>query len=455
MFAALLSAYLLTEHQADYVALNKLHSLRIKVVDFIGFLSITILWHITFKNLKLYRSRRLDSGRNEWRDLIKATTIGTSIITLVGVIIKNTFTTPLFIIFFWGLSTLFILFFRTTLRYLLKKVRIHGRNLRFVLIVGTNQRAYDYAGMLEEKKEMGYRVIGYLDENIHLPAGELNLIGTIKDLPSILKSHIVDEVVITLPVKSYYQEIQKIIQQAEEQGIIIRHLSDIFDTKMAHPSTEQFGNFTVLTMIPSAQEGWRYIAKRAIDIALGTALVIVTSPLMAIAAIAIKLSAPGPVLFTQYRVGYNKRIFNLFKFRTMLVGAEELQGELEEQNEMDGPVFKIKDDPRIFKAGRWLRKWSVDELPQLFNVINGDMSLVGPRPLPVRDYNGFHKNWQRRRFSVMPGITCTWQISGRNNISFENWMKMDMEYIDNWKLSRDFKILIKTIPAVIKRKGAA
>lgn len=455
LFAALFSAFWLSAHQADYVALNKLLSLRIRVIDFIGFLSITILWHITFKNFQLYRSRRLDSGHDEWKDLLKATGIGTAIITLASFIIKNTLTTPQFVIFFWGLSTLFTLFFRKAMRYILKKVRVHGRNLRFVLIIGTNQKAYDYADMLEKKKELGYRVIGYLDENIHLPTEEVNLIGTIKDLPSILKNHIVDEVVITLPVKSYYEEIQKIVQKAEEQGIIIRHLSHIFDTKVAHPSTEQFGNFTVLTMIPSAQEGWRYMAKRAIDIALGSVLIIATLPLIAIAAIAIKLSSPGPVLFTQDRVGYNKRIFNLFKFRTMVVGAEKLQGGLEEQNEMDGPVFKIKNDPRVTTVGRWLRKWSVDELPQLFNVINGDMSLVGPRPLPVRDYNGFDKDWQRRRFSVLPGITCTWQINGRNDIFFEDWMKMDMEYIDNWKLSRDLKILFKTIPAVIRGRGAA
>ncbi|MDO9027331.1 MAG: sugar transferase [Candidatus Roizmanbacteria bacterium] len=455
MFAAMFSAFWLSVHQADYVTLNKFLSLRIRVIDFIGFLVIIISWHITFNNFQLYRSRRLDSGHNEWKDLLKATGIGTAIITLVSFITKNTFTTPLFIIFFWGLITIFTLFFRKAMRYILKKVRVHGRNLRFVLIVGTNQRAYDYADMLEKKKELGYRVIGYLDENIHLPTEEVTLIGTIKDLPSILKNHIVDEVVITLPVKSYYEEIQKIVQKAEEQGIIVRHLSHIFDTKVAQPITEKFGNFTVLTMTPSSQEGWRYMVKRTIDIVLGSALIIATSPLMAVAAIAIKLSSPGPVLFTQDRVGYNKRIFNLFKFRTMVVGAEKLQGELKEQNEMDGPVFKIKNDPRISTVGRWLRKWSIDELPQLFNVIKGDMSLVGPRPLPVRDYSGFRKDWQRRRFSVLPGITCTWQINGRNDISFEDWMKMDMEYIDNWKLSRDLKILFKTIPAVIKGKGAA
>lgn len=450
------SAFWLSAHQADQVTLNKFLSLRIRVIDFISFLVIIFLWHITFNNFHLYRSRRLDSGHDEWKDLLKATSIGTAILTLVSFIVKNTLVTLQFVIFFWGLSTIFTLFFRKTMRYILKKVRVHGRNLRFVLIVGTNQKAYDYADMLEKKKELGYRVIGYLDENIHLPAEEINLIGTIKNFSSILKNHIVDEVVISLPVKSYYEEIQEIVQKAEEQGIIIRHLSHIFDTKVAQPSTEKFGDFTVLTVIPSAaQEGSRYMAKRTIDITLGSVLIIATSPLMAIAAIAIKLSSRGPALFTQDRVGYNKRIFNLFKFRTMMVGAEKLQGELEEQNEMDGPVFKIKNDPRVSAVGRWLRKWSIDELPQLFNVINGDMSLVGPRPLPVRDYNGFDKDWQRRRFSVLPGITCTWQISGRNNIPFEDWMKMDMEYIDNWKLSSDLKILLKTIPAVIKGKGAA
>jgi lipopolysaccharide/colanic/teichoic acid biosynthesis glycosyltransferase len=169
----------------------------------------------------------------------------------------------------------------------------------------------------------------------------------------------------------------------------------------------------------------------------------------------IKLTSPGPVLFVQERVGLGKRRFRLYKFRTMIQGAEKKLAEVEHLNEMSGPVFKIKNDPRITKIGKFLRKTSIDELPQLINVLKGDMSLVGPRPLPVRDYNGFDQDWQRRRFSVRPGITCLWQVTGRSNVSFDKWMKLDMEYIDNWSLILDFKILILTIPAVLRGSGAA
>jgi lipopolysaccharide/colanic/teichoic acid biosynthesis glycosyltransferase len=179
------------------------------------------------------------------------------------------------------------------------------------------------------------------------------------------------------------------------------------------------------------------------------------APLFVLVAVLIKLDSHGPALFAQSRVGLNKRRFPMYKFRTMVVNAEKLQAQLESRNEVSGPVFKIKDDPRITRVGRFLRKTSIDELPQLFNVLKGDMSLVGPRPLPVRDYEGFDQDWQRRRFSVRPGVTCLWQISGRSSIGFNDWMDLDMRYIDHWSLWLDVKILARTIPAVMKGSGAA
>ena len=208
-------------------------------------------------------------------------------------------------------------------------------------------------------------------------------------------------------------------------------------------------------MTSKPREDMSFVAKRALDIVVGSVLLVLTLPVMAVAAIAIKLTSRGPVLFVHSRVGYNKRIFQLYKFRTMVANAERVQEELECLNEMDGPVFKIKNDPRVTKLGRWLRKTSIDELPQLYNIVRGDMSLVGPRPLPVRDYNGFKKDWQRRRFSVRPGLTCLWQVNGRNHTSFEDWMKLDMHYIDNWSLLGDMKILVQTIPVVMNGKGAS
>jgi lipopolysaccharide/colanic/teichoic acid biosynthesis glycosyltransferase len=184
-------------------------------------------------------------------------------------------------------------------------------------------------------------------------------------------------------------------------------------------------------------------------------VILLLSPTFILAAIAIKLTSPGPIFFLQERMGLNKRRVKVFKFRTMVPDAEKLMASIETQNEMSGPVFKIRNDPRITPIGKFLRRSSIDELPQLLNVLKGDMSLVGPRPLPVRDYEGFNEDWQRRRFSVKPGITCLWQVNGRSGLTFDQWMLLDLQYMDEWSLWLDLKILARTVPAVLKGIGAA
>jgi exopolysaccharide biosynthesis polyprenyl glycosylphosphotransferase len=201
-------------------------------------------------------------------------------------------------------------------------------------------------------------------------------------------------------------------------------------------------------------EGWRTDAKRSFDILVSAVLLIVLLPLLLAIAALIKLSSPGPVFFKQNRVGLGKRRFKMFKFRTMVADAEQQLRKLEHLNEVSGPVFKLKNDPRITPLGKFLRKTSLDELPQLINVLTGEMSLVGPRPLPVRDYEGFNQDWQRRRFSVRPGLTCLWQIAGRSSIPFEKWMQLDLQYIDRWTFWLDLQILMRTIPAVLRGFGA-
>jgi lipopolysaccharide/colanic/teichoic acid biosynthesis glycosyltransferase len=187
---------------------------------------------------------------------------------------------------------------------------------------------------------------------------------------------------------------------------------------------------------------------------VSSVLLILLSPLFLLVGLLIKLSSNGRVFFSQERVGLNKRQFRIHKFRTMVPNAEKMLAELESLNELSGPVFKIRNDPRLTSIGKYLRRTSIDELPQLYNVLKGDMSLVGPRPLPVRDYEGFNEDWQRRRFSIRPGITCIWQVNGRNSIPFDQWMEMDMRYVDEWSLWLDFKILARTIPAVLRGSGA-
>jgi exopolysaccharide biosynthesis polyprenyl glycosylphosphotransferase len=235
----------------------------------------------------------------------------------------------------------------------------------------------------------------------------------------------------------------------------MRFNSDIFGLKSARWRAEEFDGDQYIATCTGARELWPCTVKRTFDIAISACALLFVSPIMLLAAIGIKLTSPGPILFSQERIGLNKRRFKILKFRTMVPNAENLMAVLEKHNEVTGPVFKIANDPRITPIGKFLRRSSIDELPQLLNVLKGDMSLVGPRPLPVRDYEGFNEDWQRRRFSVKPGITCLWQVNGRNGISFEQWMLLDLKYMDEWSLWLDLKILAKTVPAVFRGVGAA
>ena len=265
-----------------------------------------------------------------------------------------------------------------------------------------------------------------------------------QNFPNFLRTHEVDEVIIDLPLNTFYQEASYIVGLCVQQGIIVRFLSDslylLFDMKLARAELEEIQDYVILSVYTGAMGGWRIHAKRAFDFLVSFLLIILLSPLYLLVAFLVKLTSPGgPVFFVQDRIGLRKRKIRVIKFRTMVPGAEQRLTALERFNEASGPVFKIKNDPRATFLGRFLRKTSIDELPQLFNVLTGDMSLVGPRPLPLRDYAGFSQDWHRRRFSVKPGITCLWQIYGRSSLylPFEKWMQMDMDYIDRWSLWLD------------------
>jgi exopolysaccharide biosynthesis polyprenyl glycosylphosphotransferase len=258
-----------------------------------------------------------------------------------------------------------------------------------------------------------------------------------------------------LPLRSFYERAAEIAKLTEHHGILLRFDTDIFDLKLARTRTEVMDRASQIMANTSGIDVRQLLLKRMLDVVGSLALLILLAPLFLVVAVLIKLTSPGPVFFAQQRVGLNKRHFTMFKFRTMVPTAEAVQESLLHLNEMTGPVFKIKNDPRITPLGRVLRRTSIDELPQLFNVLKGDMSLVGPRAMSVRDYQFFSEDWQRRRFSVPPGITCLWQIQGRNSVPFEQWMVLDMEYIDGWSLWLDLKILALTIPAVFRGSGAA
>ncbi|RPI29655.1 MAG: sugar transferase [Acidobacteria bacterium] len=282
----------------------------------------------------------------------------------------------------------------------------------------------------------------------------MNDTQVLADLGAIIAREPVDEVLVALPLRRRRDLIEKIVEVCEEQGIMVRVRTDLFDLRVARPQVDTIDGVPVVTIRSGPEDGWQLAMKRIIDFVGSAALLILLAPFLLLVALLIKLDSTGPVLFRQERVGLNRRRFKVLKFRTMVQEADKNQVLLETLNEADGPVFKIKKDPRITRVGRFLRQFSIDELPQLINVLKGEMSLVGPRPLPLRDVKLIDTQWHKRRFSVKPGLTCLWQVSGRSDVSFERWVRMDLEYIDTWSLGLDLKILLKTLPAVFRGSGA-
>jgi len=309
---------------------------------------------------------------------------------------------------------------------------------------------------------LGYRILGFADEDWsgieEAKKHGLPMVSDLDNLPAYMRRNVVDEVVLALPIRSFHTYASQIAAACEQQGIIVRFLPNIFDLKEASHRSEEFDGDALISHDTTITDAWGLAIKRAIDIVVSPTSIILLSPVMLLSALLVKLTSPGPTFFVQKRLGLNKRMFNIYKFRTMVVDAEAKLKDLEHLNEADGAVFKIKKDPRITLVGAFLRKTSIDELPQLFNVLKGEMSLVGPRPLQVRDYELFETHcgdWQRKRFSVRPGITCLWQVMGRSSTTFEKWMELDLQYIRTWSLWLDLEILAKTVPAVLRGSGAA
>lgn len=440
------------------ISLREFLAIRVSIANCALFALIVYGWFLLFSLCGLYQSRRLSDAQSEIADVCKATTLAAVVLYLVALAASIAFIkTWRFMLIFWAMSTALLILSRVGIRSFQSSLRRHGRNLRHVLVLGTNERAISFARKLKEQPERGYHLLGFTDTYWpRLPEFQrtgLPLLCELSELPAYLRVSVVDEVAMFLPLRSFYEHASRVAALCQQQGIILRFDPDIFGLKRSHMNAEEFeGSYHICA---EAHDGLAMMLKRVVDTLGAFVAIILLSPLFLFAALAITFSSKGPIFFRQERVGMNKRKFRIYKFRTMVPNAEALMSNLEQNNEMDGPVFKIKNDPRITPLGRFLRRTSIDELPQLFNVLIGDMSLVGPRPLPVRDFQGFNEDWQRRRFSVRPGITCLWQIHGRNAITFEQWMKMDIQYLDEWSLWLDLKILARTIPAVLRGTGAA
>ncbi|MEK6336406.1 MAG: sugar transferase [Acidobacteriota bacterium] len=431
---------------------------RVKVLNaLLGFM-LLLAWYAAFTSQRLYTSHRLSSIGDELKEIVRAVLISAGAL-LVAAHIGNWPTINIFTVAeFSVVGFVIIAIMRLALRANLRRLRAGGHNAKSLMIVGGGARGRRFAYQIRKRQDLGYKLIGYLETDPAFAGEDMAgapWMGSIEDLPQIVANEVVDEVAIALPIKSHYTQIETTVALLEEQGITTHLLSDLFPHKLARSQPMDFDGFPIVTLDSTPRFSWRTEAKRMMDLAGAAALLVVTSPILLLAAIAIKFDSHGPVFFVQERVGLSKRRFRMIKFRTMTVDAESRMAEIEHLNEKTGPIFKIRNDPRITRLGRWLRKTSIDELPQLINVLLGDMSIVGPRPLSLRDALRMEEAWQKRRFSVKPGLTCLWQVSGRSNLSFEQWMQLDLEYIDRWSLGLDAAILLRTIPAIVLARGAS
>lgn len=430
------------------------------VRTFFVFVAIGFAWNRFFLYMNLYNFRFYKAKKNRLMKVAICTLFASFLFYGLMQIVVGKTDGRIFPYLFILFTTVYILATRTLVLYAVKFAREHNRNLKTVIIVGINNRSIKFSKDISNPY-LGMQVIGFLDTTIKRDEftnaiGQNKFIKKIDELDECLAEYPIEEVIILLPIKSFYKEISSVITKCTIQGIKARYINDMFDlyehnifVDMVYDYDIPYLNFEKNNFSPFLLD-----CKRIFDIIISSAMLFLSLPLFIIIAILIYIDDGGPAFFIQKRVGEKKRHFNLYKFRSMVKNAEKLQTNLEELNEIDGAAFKITDDPRITKIGAFLRKTSLDELPQLFNVLKGDMSLVGPRPLPLRDYERFYQHAHRRRFSIKPGITGLWQISGRNDIDFEQWMDLDLSYIDQWNLWLDFTILAKTIPAVISRKGA-
>jgi exopolysaccharide biosynthesis polyprenyl glycosylphosphotransferase len=440
---------------SDY-ALNFL-STRVKIGNVILCLVMLGVWHAAFRWRRLYERPRWGDWRAELENLAQAVLIAAAALLATAQLGRwptvRLWTVICFAFIGFAFTGGLCGLLRLRRRHLLQQ----GRNLKALLVVGGGARAERFIRRAQEKQSLGYRLIGYLESDPALGRRDLAGVrwrGRVEDLPRLVNTEVLDEVVVALPIKSHYAQIETALAVLEEQGLSAHLLSDFFPHRRSqHQALEWYG-MHLLTLHSAPPFSWRTEVKRALDLVLAAALLVIFAPLMAFIALLIKLDSRGPVLFVQERMGYNKRRFRMFKFRTMTQDAEARMAEIEHLNEKSGPIFKIRHDPRVTRLGGLLRRTSLDELPQLFNVLFGDMSLVGPRPLSLRDALGLSEAWQKRRFSVKPGLTCLWQVSGRSNLSFEEWMQLDLEYIDHWTLGLDCRILLRTVPAVLQREGA-
>jgi exopolysaccharide biosynthesis polyprenyl glycosylphosphotransferase len=430
---------------------------------YIVLLMSLLIWYVVFNFYDIYKSYRKRRFIHIFWEIMQAVFVCVLLLILCIFVFKIQGLSRIFISLFVFINVFFLVLSKWFVYWALTTVRKRGLNSRNILIVGCNSCAENVIDAVIQRAESGYRIVGCLATDHFCDASffrkRIPIIGSIHNFNKFISQYVVDEVIIAEPI-SNIEGVEKYIYYAENVGVPVHILNEWeirkigYEPKIGRLHLENIFGIPTLSLISTPDKNPDIIIKSILDyVFCGLGLVVFAVPMICIAA-AIKIASNGPAIFKQERVGFHGRKFVMYKFRTMVMDAEEKKSDLKGHNESDGPVFKIKKDPRIIPyLGNFLRKTGLDELPQLINVLKGEMSVVGPRP-PLPEEVIEYDSWQRRRLSMKPGITCIWQTnSKRNDVGFKDWVKMDLKYIDNWSLNLDFVILCKTVFAVIMGYG--
>ena len=418
-------------------------------------LILTVLLILVYRQEGLYRLRRGTSWFDEVYTIINGTTTGIVIMVVLVFISRPIFYSRLIFFYAGALIVVLLSLSRLIKHIVVGRLRQRGIGVARAIIVGAGEMGRTVMRTMVAHPELGYEIVGFVDDDPakgHTDIGRFKGLGSLDNLPSLVQNEAIDEVFITLPWQ-YHRKIMAIMAQCERENVRARIVPDLFQMTLSRMAITEMAGIPLIGVKQVSISGVNRFIKRAIDFTFSLLFLILAAPLMALIALIIKLDSPGPVLFRQERVGKGGRHFTLYKFRSMTVDAEEKKELLRDLNEADGPLFKIKDDPRCTRVGRWLRRFSLDELPQLYNVLRGDMSLIGPRP-PLPEEVAQYQPWHMRRLEIPPGITGLWQVSGRSQIPFDEMVLLDIYYAEQWTPALDIRILLRTIPKVIFGDGA-
>lgn len=418
--------------------------------------ALLIIWGILLYYFGMYSSLRTKPISDVLFIVIESALLGGSLFGSFIFITKMDSVSRLHIAYAFLFAVVFISIEKILIIQFFRYHRRRGMNTRNILIVGTGARAQHFIESINNHPEWGIKISGLVDKDpvkINTVICGHKVIGSFDHITDIIHNHVIDEVLFIVP-RSWLNSIERVMFECETEGIKVSVAVDLFELKLSKARYSTVDTLPILTFESTPDKILHLYIKRLFDIIISSCTIILSAPVFAIAAIAVKATSKGRIFFQQQRCSRNGRKFMVYKFRTMVENAESMLKDLLAYNEMSGPVFKMENDPRLTKVGKFLRKYSIDELPQLWSVLKGDMSLIGPRP-PVPEEVGQYEPWQRRRLSMRPGLTCLWQVYGRNKISdFNEWMRLDLNYIDNWSLWLDCKILIRTLPVVLFGIGA-